>query len=405
MQRCHFCGSEFPDNDRFCGTCGRAPTSSTALNTAVPSFASYPEESVSTIANSPLRQENQTTWEDEEEKRRRGAILPLPIPFGTEGSLAGGQAPLVQGTPSFSSVPTIQGTPTGMAGSTPPSNLAGPAPSAPYVAPLPGQQASFGPQPSSWTNQPMPHYAQPFGIQSHEPPEYEHPEKQHHLHHEHHQHHLHQSTHKIGSTARSATGGVTKTILIITVGVVVVAVGASAFAFALHSHIPGFAVIFPATSSNSNNHPTNTHVCGGSTGVPCPVTTSPSSPIASGQSTGNFNFSGAVSGTMLIISFPACGVTQGHTYVMQVVGTVGGTQYKFLIGILSYKGPGTYTSQLTVDLIRGGSNLALGNDGRLPVSISITNGGKAGTVSSDLEGILSGFQLSKGHVSANWTCA
>ncbi len=109
---------------------------------------------------------------------------------------------------------------------------------------------------------------------------------------------------------------------------------------------------------------------------------------------------------MVITSFPACGVTQGNTYVMQVVGTVGGTQYKFLIGILSYKGPGTYTSQLTVDLIRGGSNLALGigNDGRLPVSISITNSGKAGTVSSDLEGTLSGFQLSKGQVSANWKC-
>lgn len=108
----------------------------------------------------------------------------------------------------------------------------------------------------------------------------------------------------------------------------------------------------------------------------------------------------------MITSFPACGMTQGNTYVMQVIGTVGGTQYKFLIGILSYKGPGTYTSQLTVDLIRGtGANTsALGNDGRLPVSISITNGGKAGTVSSDLEGILSGFQLSKGHVSANWTC-
>ncbi len=393
MQRCHFCGSEFPDNARFCEICGRAPTSSTVLNTAVPSFASSPEESISTIATSPLRQGNQSAREDEEEKRRRGAILPLPIPFGTEGSLAGRQAPLVQGTPSFNSVPTIQGTPTGKAGSAPPSYIAGPAPSTPYVAPSPGQQASFGPQTSSWTNQPMSHYAQPFSIQSHEPTEYEHPEKQ---------HHLHRST----NTARSATAGVSKTILIITVGVIVVAFGASVLAFALRSHIPGFAGIFPATSSNSSDHSTNTNACGVSTGIPCSVTTATSSPVARGQSTGNFNFTGAVSGTMVITSFPACGVTQGNTYVMQVVGTVGGTQYKFLIGILSYKGPGTYTSQLTVDLIRGTgvSTLALGNDGRLQVSINITNGGKAGTVSSDLEGILSSFQLSKGHVSANWTC-
>jgi hypothetical protein len=234
MQRCHFCGSEFPENARFCETCGRAPTSSTALNTAVPSFASSPEESISTIATSPLRQGNQSAREDEEEERRRGAFLPLPITFGTEGSLAGGQAPLVQGTPSFNSVPTIQGTPTGMAGSAPPSYIAGPAPSTHYVAPSPGQQASFGSQPSSWTNQPMSHYAQPFSIQSHEPPEYEHPEKQ---------HHLHRSTNNTNSAARSAIGGVSKTILIITVGVVVVAVGASALAFALRSHIPGFAGI------------------------------------------------------------------------------------------------------------------------------------------------------------------
>ena len=399
MQRCHFCGSEFPDNARFCGTCGRAPTSSTDFNTDVPSFASS-EESVSTIFTSPLQQGNQSAREDEAEKRRLGVFFPPPIPFGTEGFLAGGQAPMVQGTPSVSSVPTVQGTPTGMAGSAPPSNIASSALSTHYVAPSAGQQASFGPQPSSWTNQPTPYYAHPPSIQSHTPSEHEYPDKQHHHHHEHHQHHVHPNTHKIGSTTRSATGGITRTILIITVGVVVVAVGASALAFALRSHIPGFAGIFPATSSNSSNHSTNTHACGVSTGILCPVTTSP----ANGHSTGNFNFSGAVSGTMVVTSFPACGVTQGNTYSMQVVGTVGGTQYRFLIGILSYKGPGTYTSQLTVDLIPGTNSSALGNDGRLPVRISITNGGKAGTVSSDLEGILTDLQLSKGHVSANWTC-
>lgn len=108
----------------------------------------------------------------------------------------------------------------------------------------------------------------------------------------------------------------------------------------------------------------------------------------------------------MITSFPVCAVLQGNTYSLQVIGTVGGTLYRFVIGILSYKGPGTYTSQLTVDLIRGtGANTGvLNNDGRLPMSISITNGGKAGTVNSDLEGILNGAQPSTGHVSASWTC-
>ena len=132
------------------------------------------------------------------------------------------------------------------------------------------------------------------------------------------------------------------------------------------------------------------------------------SPVASGNSTGAFNFSGAVSGVMVITSFPVCAFLQGNTYSLQVIGTIGGTQYKFIIGLLSYKGPGTYTSQLTVNLIRSsGANVGvLGNDGRLPVSISITNGGKAGTVNSDLEGILKlgEVQLSKGHISASWTC-
>jgi hypothetical protein len=111
---------------------------------------------------------------------------------------------------------------------------------------------------------------------------------------------------------------------------------------------------------------------------------------------------------MVITSFPVCAFLQGNTYSLQVIGTIGGTQYKFIIGLLSYKGPGTYTSQLTVNLIRGsGASVGvLGNDGRLPVSISIINGGKAGTVNSDLEGILKlgEVQLSKGHISANWTC-
>jgi hypothetical protein len=357
------------------------PTSGTALDTASPSFAPSPDEFASTLATSPLQKGHQTTLEDEEEQRRRGAILPLAIPLGIDGSSAAGQVPMVQGTPSFNSVPTIQGAPTGMGGSAPPSTVAGPIPSSHYVAPSPGQQANFGPQPSSWTNQPMPHYAQPTGTQSYELPEHEHQEKQHHLHHEHH----HQSnTYKIGFTTKSATGDVTKTILIITVGVVIVAIGASAFAFAFRSHIPGLTSIFPATSNTSNNHSTNTTVCGGSTGTACHVTPSQSSLQANGQSTGNFSFTGDISGTMTNTTFLACGVTQGNTYVMQVDGTLGGTQYKFLIGILTYKGPGTYTSHLTVDLIHSSNNLALGNDGRLPVSVNITNGGKAGTVNSDL---------------------
>ena len=146
--------------------------------------------------------------------------------------------------------------------------------------------------------------------------------------------------------------------------------------------------------------------CAKAPGVRCTGIVTPSSTVASGQSTGTFSFAGAVTGPLVIPSFPACGV-QGTTYVMQVLGTVGGTQYKFLIGIVSYHGPSTYSSHLTVNLIQVGGIGNLDNDGRLPVNITVTNGGKAGTVSSDLEGILkvTQTQLSTGHVSGSWTCA
>ncbi len=404
MQRCHFCGSEFPDNARFCGTCGRAPTSSTALNTAVPSFASSTEANMNTIANTLFPQSNQP----DEEERRRGAIPLVPLPFGTEIFPAGGQVPMVHGAPSFSGVPYVQGSTPSMTGSVPSSNFAGTPPLAPSNAPSAAQPVSFENQSYSWTNQPAPRSAQPTGTQSHLPREQEYPGKQHH-HREHHQHHVHHKTHTTGAVSKSTTGGITKVILICTIGVIVVVVGTSTLVFAMRSHLPDLAGIIPFTSSNSNTigstHNANTTACSISPGIPCVGTTFP----ASGQSTGNFNFSGAVSGTMVISSFPACGVIQGNTYVIQVVGTVGGTQYRFLIGILSYKGPGTYTSQLTVNLIRGsGANVGeLSNGGKLPVSISITNGGKAGKVNSDLEGILklTVVQLSMGHVSANWACA
>ena len=405
MQRCHFCGFEFPDNTRFCGNCGQASTSLAVPDPASRPIASPPEAYMNTISNTPFPQGNRP---DDEERRRR-AMLPVPLPFGMDGLPAGGQVPMVQGTPSFGGVPYVPGTNPGMAGSMSPSNFAA---SVPSSVPSAGQTAGIGNQPPPWTSQPAPYPTHPTGIPDHKPPEQDHPGKHHHHHREHREHHVHQNTHGASAASKGATGGITKVILIVTIGVIVVAVGASTLVFALRSHLPGLASIIPATSGNSstinNTHNAMATACALSPGIPCAGTTSPSSPVASGNSTGTFNFSGAVSGAMVITSFPVCEFLQGNTYSLQVIGTIGGTQYKFIIGILSYKGPGTYTSQLTVNLIRGsGANVGeLSNDGRLPVSISITNGGKAGTVNSDLEGILklSDVQLSKGHISASWTC-
>ncbi len=338
MQHCQYCGSEFPDSASFCGNCGRAPASNVALDTASSPLASSPEASMPTVGSSQLPQGNQPLEEDEEERRRRGAILPLPAPPWAEGSLTGGQVPQVQGTPSLSGVPSVQGPLPQIAGSASPTQLAG----------LPG------------------------------------------------------------SASKAAIGATTKWILIAIAGLLVVAGAATAIVFASHS--PGTRGTTPAPSGKStptsSNHNASATACASSPGVLCSGTASPSSSVTSGQSTGTFSFAGAIPGPLTITSFPACGL-QGSTYVMQVIGTVGGAQYKFLIGILSYAGPSTYTSHLTVNLIRipTTSLSELSNDGRLPVSITITNGGKAGTVSSDLEGILNGSpQLLMGHVSGKWTC-
>src|SRR3989442_10122281 len=296
MQRCHFCGFEFPDNTRFCGNCGQVSSSLRAPDPASPPIASPPEAYLNTIANTSLPQGNQPAEED----RRRRAILPIPLPFGTESPLAGGQVPIVQGVPSFSGVPYVQGTTPGMAGSVPPSNLAASASSVPSAAPSVGQPAGFGTQPPPWTSQPVPHPAHPTGIPDHKPPEQDHPGKHQHHHREHREHHAHQNAHGASTASKGATAGIIKVILIVTIGVVVVAVGASALVFALRSHLPNLAGIIPATSSNnstiSSNHNANATACAVSPGIPCVGTTSPSSPIASGQSTGTFSFSGAISG-------------------------------------------------------------------------------------------------------------
>jgi hypothetical protein len=349
MQHCQFCGSELSTNSRFCGNCGRTQSSSTAFETvshpsALPSPP--PIGSMNTVVNPPP-QKNPPV-EDDEEERRRGVILPMPTPVSAEGPPVGGQVPTIQGTPSLSNVPTVQGTPPGITKAASP-------------------------------------------------------------------------THTAGSAASKATmSATTKWILFAVIGVIVVAGSAGALAYLTRSHPSSPGGSTPVTSGksttiSSSNRNASATACTATPGFSCSstaspsstTTASPSSTVSSGQPTGTFSFAGAVSGP-LVISSLKCGF-QGKTYVMQTIGAVGGKQYKFLIGIPSFNGPGTYTSNLTVDLISGSgaSTTALANDGRYPVSITITNGGKAGKVSSDLEGVLnlSNPQLSKGHVSGSWTCS
>lgn len=249
------------------------------------------------------------------------------------------------------------------------------------------------------SNAPLAQQAGVTGPQFQPPPDRDSQGKEHRHHHE---------RHGRRAASQLLAGGSTKLILLAIIALLVVAGGA--FAFALRSRSPGTTATTPVTTSKgtpATNRNASATSCAQSSGHCSGTGTVTASPtVASGQATGTFNFAGAIPGPMVITSLPQCGVRNGN-YFMQVKGTVGGAPFTFLIGLVAYHGPGTYTSNLTVNLIKVGTIVSMNNNGSLPVTITVTSSGKAGMVSSDLEGIASATQpqISRGHVSGSWTCA
>lgn len=156
MQHCAFCGSEFPDDARFCGRCGRAPVATLDAPT--------------TLSSGQAHLVPKKKAEEEEERRRRALLLALP--FSPEGGQPGiGQVPMVQGTPQMSGVPVVQGTPQmngAHAASAVSSSAAPPAPSSPGLPQAPQSGARVAPPAASVPQKPMesPHPPQ-------EPPHHE----------------------------------------------------------------------------------------------------------------------------------------------------------------------------------------------------------------------------------------
>src|SRR5712692_112486 len=102
MQRCAFCGSEFPDDTRFCGRCGRAPHATLDAPTTLSSGQGHPV---------PKKEA-----EEEEERRLRAFLLDLSFAPGGGGQPGVGHVPMVQGTPQMSGAPMVQGTPSSLSG-------------------------------------------------------------------------------------------------------------------------------------------------------------------------------------------------------------------------------------------------------------------------------------------------
>lgn len=269
MQHCQYCGSDFPDDARFCGQCGRTPALDSAL-----ARTSTPPVSLPFV---PPPQADQPEAEDEEE-RRRAAILPLPIPPLPNGSQVGGQVPQVAGTLSFSGVPTIQGTSPSVGGplspSTPPpagSALASSAPSVPPGASPAGQPGASQQQVFARTDAPGAQHSGSTGLQDQRPPAQDHQGRRHHRHHG-----EPRTPHGRRASSKVAAGGGTKLILIAIAALIVVAGGASALVFALHARVPGPSVTTPVITGKGT--PTS---CAKS-GVACTgtgtVTAAPSGP-------------------------------------------------------------------------------------------------------------------------------
>ncbi len=74
MQRCAFCGSEFPDHARFCGQCGRAPVATLDAPT--------------TLSSAQARPVPKKAAEEEEERQRRAFLLDLSFSPGGGRSLS-----------------------------------------------------------------------------------------------------------------------------------------------------------------------------------------------------------------------------------------------------------------------------------------------------------------------------
>jgi hypothetical protein len=159
MQLCAFCGSEFPDDARFCGRCGRAPIATLDAPT--------------TLSSGQARPVPKKEAEEEEERRRRAFLLDLSFFPGGGGQPSAGHVPVVQGTPQVSGVPVAQGTPSSLSGvpnaASLPQSAASPATDVSQGAASPA--AAPGPPQGGASMTPTASPAQPLPVGSPHPPQ------------------------------------------------------------------------------------------------------------------------------------------------------------------------------------------------------------------------------------------
>jgi zinc-ribbon domain/Viral BACON domain len=166
MCYCTFCGAEIPEDASFCGNCGQVPSPAPEGQTRISSFRRVELQQVpgntGLPANAPVPAAS-PHWEydqsqgnedastvplvdDNEERRRRAAMLGMGLVLGAD-AIPGGGVPTMQGTPQIGGVPSVSNPPMvqgGLAGGhmppgwhSSPTNYIPQAPGPGYTPPVP----------------------------------------------------------------------------------------------------------------------------------------------------------------------------------------------------------------------------------------------------------------------------
>ncbi len=130
MLHCSYCGSEIPEDARFCGNCGRTPSYPQEGQTRINSLHRIGLEPVADNVVAPVSQPGMPVsphWgyapgqdmsdgatmplDEDEERRRRAAMLGMGLLLAGEAQAGGSNVPMVHGTPQIGNVPTVSNTP------------------------------------------------------------------------------------------------------------------------------------------------------------------------------------------------------------------------------------------------------------------------------------------------------
>ena len=209
------------------------------------------------------------------------------------------------------------------------------------------------------------------------------------------------------SKARRGSG--LRWVLLAIVCILVLAGSAGALLFFLHQQTAATSaapLVGTSPTSSTGTTPLNT-ACPTTTGsksTPCATTIMGLTPVAGTKSVFNITFSGAVKGDMTVTSLAKCGpATSGTEYDLYFIGSVGGTQYTYVSRVPTYKGPATYgTGQISVVFAQQplSTTAVWGNSGNAPATVTINSDLKSGSMEVDLAGASNSV-----HISGNWACA